>query len=116
MAITAAGQLKTDGIVKISLGLDSVYVKMAQLESVASSEGHVVIPKSSSDDSAINSLISMICAGKENNVNNVRVKVFKIEAIENRNTLALMSSRFLTYQSTGKKTFVIELHVRLIYC
>lgn len=54
MAITAAGQLKNDGIVIISLGLDSVYVKMAQLESVANSEGHVVIPKSSSDDSAIN--------------------------------------------------------------
>ncbi len=63
MAIPAAQQLKDDGIVIFSLGLQS-FVDRAQLESVATSEGHVVTPTTISDVSAITDLLSMICAGK----------------------------------------------------
>lgn len=63
MAIGAAQQLKDDGIVIISLGLES-FADKAQLESVATSEGHVVTPKTTSNVSAIADLVSMICAGK----------------------------------------------------
>ncbi|KAL9987509.1 hypothetical protein ACROYT_G001831 [Oculina patagonica] len=61
MAIPAAQQLKDDGIVIISLGLES-FVDRAQLESVATSVDQVVTPTTKSDVSAIADLLSMICA------------------------------------------------------
>lgn len=67
MAIPAAQQLKDDGIIIISLGLES-FVNKAQLESVATSQGHVVTPKSEGDASAISDLVSMICAGENTRV------------------------------------------------
>ncbi|KAJ7389308.1 collagen [Desmophyllum pertusum] len=62
LAAPSAKQLKDDGIVIISLGLDTGNVNKAQLESVATSKSHVITPQSTSDDSAMSELLQMICA------------------------------------------------------
>ena len=61
MGISAAQQVKDDGIVIISLAVSNNASK-APLQSVATSENHVVI--ASRDESSMNALISTICKGK----------------------------------------------------
>lgn len=63
MGISAAQQVKDDGIVIISLAVSNNASK-APLQSVATSENHVVIANSPRDESTINALISTICKGK----------------------------------------------------
>lgn len=63
MGISVAQQVKDDGIVIISLAVSNNASK-APLQSVATSENHVVIANSPRDESTMNALISTICKGK----------------------------------------------------
>lgn len=64
MGISAAQQVKDDGIVIISLAVSNNASK-APLQSVVTSENHVVIANSPRDESSMNALISTICKGKQ---------------------------------------------------
>lgn len=64
LAVSSAQQPKDDGIVIISLWINTNVTK-EQLESVATSKRHVVIAHSSHDYTAMSNLVSLICEGKK---------------------------------------------------
>ena len=64
LAVSSAQQPKDDGIVIISLWINTNVTK-EQLESVATSKRHVVIAHSSRDYTAMSNLVSLICEGKK---------------------------------------------------
>lgn len=63
LAVSSAQQPKDDGIVIISLWINTNVTK-EQLESVATSKRLVVIAHSSRDYTAMSNLVSLICEGK----------------------------------------------------
>lgn len=85
MAVTAAQQAKDNGIIIISLAAN-VNENKAQLESVATSRRHVVIPQSLGDTSPVNYLVSMICEGKETFLPTSRAKLKYISYESNLDT------------------------------
>lgn len=64
LAVSSAQQPKDDGIVIISLWINTNVTK-EQLESVATSKRLVVIAHSSRDYTAMSNLVSLICEGKK---------------------------------------------------